>query len=105
MNKPTRLMMIALTLGLATAVAGKELWGQSVLNQKAPENGVEKWLTGQPETKGKFVLIDFWATWCPPCRESIPELNEIQRKFAGKLVVIGLSDETEARVRAMTTPK
>lgn len=91
--------------GLATVAAGKQLWAKSFLNQKAPELVVEKWLTAQPSTQGKFVLIDFWATWCPPCRESIPELNEIQRKFADKLVVIGISDETEAAVRAMKEPK
>jgi len=47
-----------------------------------------------PETKGKVVLLDFWATWCEPCRKSIPKLGEFQKKFESKgLVVIGLSQE------------
>src|ERR1043166_3397044 len=58
-----------------------------------------------PDTKGKFVLIDFWATWCGPCRKAIPELNAIHKKFGDKLVVIGISDESEEVVKKMTEPK
>jgi thiol-disulfide isomerase/thioredoxin len=38
--------------------------------------------------KGKVVLLDFWAVWCPPCRMSIPHLVELSDKFKGKGVVI-----------------
>jgi thiol-disulfide isomerase/thioredoxin len=41
--------------------------------------------------KGKVVIIDFWATWCPPCRKGIPDLVELQKEFKDKLVVIGIS--------------
>lgn len=36
------------------------------------------------EQRGKVVVVEFWATWCPPCRESIPELNAIYEKFRGR---------------------
>ena len=94
---------------LAAAVSlhaeDKKLWAKSVLGQKAPEFVVEKWLTDEPNRAGKFVLIDFWATWCPPCRKAIPELNAFQKKFGGKLVVIGVSDEPEAAVKKLADPK
>src|SRR6267143_1811278 len=90
---------------LPTLAAEKQIWAKSLLNQKAPELVVEKWLSKEPDRKGKFVLIDFWATWCGPCRKAIPELNALHKKFGDKLVVIGVSDETEAKVRAMKDPK
>ncbi len=82
----------------------KKMWAKSFLNQKAPDFVVEKWLSVQPETKGKFIMIDFWATWCGPCKKAIPELNKWHEKYGKQMVVVGLSDETEQKVSSMTTP-
>jgi len=41
--------------------------------------------------KGKAVILNFWATWCPPCREEIPALVDLQKKYKGILAVIGVS--------------
>ncbi|MCJ7552529.1 MAG: TlpA family protein disulfide reductase [Ignavibacteriaceae bacterium] len=41
--------------------------------------------------KGKVVIIDFWATWCPPCRKGVPDLVDIQKEYKDNLVIIGIS--------------
>jgi thiol-disulfide isomerase/thioredoxin len=42
-------------------------------------------------TRGKVTLLNFWATWCPPCRAEIPDLIALQKKYADKLQIIALS--------------
>jgi len=84
---------------------GKKLWARSLLWEKAPDLVVEKWLTDEPETAGKYMLIEFWATWCRQCRLAIPRLNNLHSKFGGDMVVIGISDEKEDVVRRFEKPK
>jgi peroxiredoxin len=51
------------------------------------------------ELRGKVVLVNFWATWCPPCRKEMPDLETLYQRFAPKgLVVLGISDEEAAKV-------
>jgi thiol-disulfide isomerase/thioredoxin len=44
--------------------------------------------------RGKVVLINFWATWCPPCREEIPALVALQDKYKDQLQIIGISQDS-----------
>ncbi|MES2364557.1 MAG: TlpA disulfide reductase family protein [Pseudomonadota bacterium] len=47
--------------------------------------------------KGKWVLVNFWATWCPPCLEEIPALNALHDKYKNtKLEVIGIAMEYQS---------
>lgn len=48
------------------------------------------------QNKGKVVVVNFWATWCPPCRAEIPELIELRKKFSDdELVMIGVSVDAD----------
>jgi thiol-disulfide isomerase/thioredoxin len=57
-----------------------------------------KYGNAAPNLQGKPAIIEFWATWCPPCRKSIPHLNEIYKKHKDKLVIVGVTDEPEKTV-------
>ena len=56
-------------------------------------------LLGKPVNKenwaGKVVLVNFWATWCPPCREEIPELLELKKEFRDQLEIVGISEDDD----------
>ncbi len=86
-------------LVLAQGMVG---WGAGIQPaQSAQERGVAPNfrltdLSGRPlelsSFKGKVVLIDFWATWCPPCRKMIPHLKELRSAYQGRgFEVIGIS--------------
>ncbi len=67
------------------------------IGDPAPALKIAEWVKGKAvdfkDGKGKNVyLIEFWATWCPPCRAAIPHLTELQKKHKDKgLVVVGVS--------------
>ena len=64
---------------------------------EVPELSDIEWLKGSSRKLGEtLTLVEFWATWCGPCLQSIPHLTELQKKYKGKLTVIGLSNEEKA---------
>lgn len=71
---------------------------RDIRNKTAPPLKVERWLNGVPNRKDKTVLIDFWATWCPPCRALIPELQDWHNRYKDDLVIIGISNEAPEAV-------
>ena len=50
--------------------------------------------------RGKWVLVNFWATWCPPCRKEMPDLNTLYQRFKPQgFVVLAISDEDADKVK------
>ncbi len=68
----------------------------ALVGRPAPDVATKDYVGGEPEAlsarKGRVVVLDFWATWCPPCREVIPELDRLyEAKHAAGLDVIGVT--------------
>ena len=97
-----RALGVALTaLGLARSGSGADL------GMPAPPLKIAKWIKGGPvdlaagiATGTNIYVVEFWATWCPPCRVSIPHLTDLQKRFKNQgVTVIGISNELEGQVR------
>ena len=62
------------------------------------------WTLG--ELRGKVVLVNFWATWCPPCRKEMPDLDALYKRFKDEgLVILAVDDEEAAKVKPFLTER
>jgi cytochrome c biogenesis protein CcmG, thiol:disulfide interchange protein DsbE len=59
-------------------------------------NDLEGRAISTADLRGKVVIVNFWATWCPPCREEIPEMIELATRYGDKLQIIGVSEDDDA---------
>lgn len=99
MTKLTRVFLLCLALTSCFhsvfARAGKSMMGETL-----PPLKVE-YLAQTPDLAGKPMILEFWATWCPPCRESIPHLNEVYAKYKDQgLVIVGVTKEKKSVVQS-----
>lgn len=95
MKKLTILLFILISYSF-----NNKLVSQSTVGREAPTLSGIKLIDKQlPNIENKFVFIDFWATWCSPCRESLPHVDKLAEKYKDKVVFFAISDETETIVR------
>ena len=96
-----------LVLGAATAFAqeAEDLDAQyaTELNKEGPAPefsipGTDGKIYTLKDFRGKTLILDFWATWCPDCREEMPQLKALQKKLEGRkdIVMVGISCDTDA---------
>ncbi len=99
MRRAVFLLIPAFLLVLAATASAVDVGG------RAPEIGVND-LNGRPvrmaSLRGKVVIVDFWASWCAPCRQEFPVLERLHRTYASQgLAIVGVSvDNDVANVRS-----
>lgn len=69
------------------------------IGNKAPSLKEVYWVKGKALDVGKqLTIVECWATWCGPCLQTIPHLTELQKKYVGKLEIIGITQEDKETV-------
>ncbi len=97
------LLLLAASLFLHPA----SVWANKILPEFQLQSVSNTELIQSQSYRGKVMLVNFWATWCPPCRKEIPSLIEIQKNYKDQgFTVIGISvDQSEVEVIKKFTDK
>ncbi|WP_372895030.1 redoxin domain-containing protein [Stieleria sp.] len=80
---------------------GKPLPEKLAVGDKSPGLAIAKWVRGEPveePLRDRVHVVEFWATWCGPCRAGMPHITELQSEFADDVTFIGVTREDEATV-------
>ena len=96
-------------LTLAESSTGEEK-APSVTGTEAPGLRFRLLDNNEPKTlrdyRGQVVLLNLWATWCPPCLDELPQLNRLQKTYESEgLIVITISDERRSTIRRFEREK
>ena len=78
------LMISLLIFGLASGFASHSAQAFTLVDSKGKKHSLAQY-------KGKWVLVNFWATWCPPCLEEIPDLVALHENKKNNLIVLGVA--------------
>ena len=98
MRSLSRIIFVAILIVFSAA----SVLGQDAIRPQFTLTDIDGNTVRLREHRGRVVLINFWATWCPPCRAEMPDLVRLQREHAGKgLQIIGITypPERKSRVR------
>lgn len=81
-------------LPIEPAMSGEGEMPRLLVGDAAPPLTIEKWIKGEPVKSfvpGHVYVVEFWATWCRPCKDSIPHLTELQAAHRDGVTIIGVS--------------
>lgn len=104
---PILLVLLASTTMAGEKPAEKDEQQAKICDPAAKLEGLQ-WIKGGPVElkKDNIYVVEFWATWCPPCRVSIPHLTKLQKKFKDKKVTfVGISSESPDKVKPFVEDK